>query len=273
MENKPLRIIVFLSVALAVVLAVVSYCGAFVPSTYERDAASMAAQGIGQDLVDLLLVAPLLLVSLAFMLKESKAAFYIYGGTVFYILYSFIIYNFGVHFNRLFLLYCLTLGLSLYAFIVFMVDFTKRDVKSWFTGNVPVRTVGIYLIIVAVVFYLLWLKDLVPAVLTNSIPKSVSDYDLLVNPVHVIDIAIALPGLIIAAVLMMKKHRLGFVLAPLCLVFTVLLAIALAGMVVMLQVRGISDDISVAGIFVVIAAISLVFLVVFLKNIKTAKKS
>jgi hypothetical protein len=52
MEIKQSRIIIVLSVLLAISLALVSYYGAFVPSTYERDAASMAAQGMGQDIVD-----------------------------------------------------------------------------------------------------------------------------------------------------------------------------------------------------------------------------
>ena len=81
-----------LSVILAAALAVVSVFGAFVPTTYERDAPSMAVQGMGQDWVDLFLVVPLLVLSLIFMLRGGRLAAYIFGGTVFYVLYLSLIH-------------------------------------------------------------------------------------------------------------------------------------------------------------------------------------
>jgi hypothetical protein len=268
MTGKPLRCVTILTVLLAVSLAAVSICGAFVPGTYSRDAASLAAQGIGQDLVNLFLVVPLLAGSLAFIRRGSRAALLIYAGTVFYILYSFVIYALGVHFNRLFLAYCLTLGLSFYAFILIMIEMAKMDVENWYGPGLPVRLTGFYLVVVSALFYLLWLKDVLPAVINNTVPRSVSDYQLLVNPVHVMDMAIALPGLVIAALLLMRRRRLGYILAPAALVFTVVLAIALAGMVVMSKAKGVSEDISIAAIFIVLAVISGIFLETFLKRLK-----
>ena len=124
------------------------------------------------------------------------------------------------------------------------------------------------MLLIAALFYLLWLKDIVPAIVSNRVPASVSDYGLLVNPVHVLDLAIALPGLIIAALWLMKKHRLGYILTPIFLVFIIILAVALIGMVVMLEYRGLSDDISVAAIFAVLAVVSALFLFVFLKHLR-----
>jgi hypothetical protein len=267
-SNPSIKILTGLTVVLAAALALVSVFGAFVPTTYERDAASMAAQGMGQDWVDLFLVVPLLILSLTFMLRGSRIASYLYGGTVYYIMYSFFIYAFGVHFNTLFLLYCLILGLSLYAFVLFMCEMSRQDIQSWYDEKVPTRSTGIFMLLIAALFYLLWLKDIVPAIVSNSVPASVSDYGLLVNPVHVLDLAIALPGLIIAALWLMKKHRLGYILTPIFLVFIIILAVALIGMVVMLEYRGLSDDISVAVIFAVLAVVSALFLFVFLKHMR-----
>lgn len=129
----------------------------------------------------------------------------------------------------------------------------------------------LFLLFIAVMFYLLWFKDIIPAIVNNSVPESVSNYNLLVNPVHVIDIAFALPGLIITAILLLKKHHLGYILAPISLVFIINLAIALTGMVIMVKVRGISDDTSVAAIFIILAVISFVFLIFFLRRLKTKK--
>jgi hypothetical protein len=146
-------------------------------------------------------------------------------------------------------------------------ELSKRDVTDWFKPKVPVRTTGIYLLFVSVMFYFLWLKEIIPSVLDNNVPKSVSDYNLLVNPVHVIDIAFALPGLIITAVLLMKKNRYGYIFTPISLGFVILMAIALIAMVLMVKIRDLSDEGSVAVIFVVLAVISAVFLALFLKNL------
>ncbi len=265
MHNKNLRIITILSVLLAFSLAVVSVFGIFIPVTYARDTASMAVQGIGQDIVNLFLVVPLLLVSMFLMLKSNIIGLYVFGGTVFYILYSFIIYCFGVHFNVMFLMYCVTLGLSVFIFIIFLYEAGKKDVRQWFNEKLPVKYIGIYLIIVSLMFYVLWLKDVFPAIINNTVPASVSGQNLLVNPVHVIDISFALPGILVSAVLLMKKNNLGYILSPVSLVFILILAIALAMMVVMMKVRGIGDDTSVVLIFVVIAVISLFFLFLFMR--------
>ena len=130
MSQQQIRVITILALILALSLAVVSFFGAFVADTYTRDAASMAAQGQGQDLVDLVLVVPLLIVSLIFSRKSSKIWTLLLAGIVAYILYSFIIYCFGVHFNRLFLLYCLTLGVSLYLFIIILHSLNGQEVES-----------------------------------------------------------------------------------------------------------------------------------------------
>ncbi len=273
MRKNQSTIVTILTILMAVSLAIVSICGAFLPVTYEREVPSLATQGIGQDLVDLFLVVPLLVILLIFVRKQNRAAMFLFSGTLFYILYSFIIYSLGIHFNYLFLLYCAILGLSTYLFIIMIHELMGMDAGSWFEERVPVRLTGIYLIIVAILFYLLWLKEIVPAVIHNRIPESVSDYNLLVNPVHVIDVAIALPGLILAAVLLMKKKTLGYILSLTGLVFIIILAIALAAMVIMLKVKGISEESSIAGVFLILALLSSVILFLFLRKMKAWEQS
>lgn len=103
-------------------------------------------------------------------------------------------------------------------------------------------------------------------------PKSVSEYNLLVNPVHVLDIAIFLPGLIITAILLLRKKQLGFVFAPLLLVFIILMALALFSMVIMLHVKGISEDLSTSVIFIILALISGFLFIGFMRAIEPNKK-
>ena len=266
MQLKHSRLLAGLTLVMTATLAIASYYGAFVPATYAHDAASMGTQGKGQDVFNLFIVVPLLLISLAFALRGNRVALLILSGTVFYVLYSYVIYAFGVHFNSMFLVYCAVFGTSFYAFLLCVTELTGLQAQQWFSDRTPNRATGIFFIVIATLFYLLWLKDVLPAILNNSVPANVVDNDLLVNPVHVLDIAIALPGLIATAILLFRKHSLGYVFAPIYLVFTILLALALIAMVVALKQKGITEDISVAGIFAALAVVSAVFLYKFLVN-------
>lgn len=271
MKMPYLRVLSFLTPLLAVSLAVVSAAGSFFPDTYERDAANFAAQGVGQDLVDLFLVVPLLLVTFYVARRGSRTAMLLYGGVLAYVMYSFVIYAFGLHFNRFFLLYCSTLGLSLYAFILWMKGMGKADLNDWFTG-LPVKARSVFLILVAVIFYGLWLSSVVPAVISDRVPEEILQNDFLVNPIHVIDMAFALPALIIAGFQLWKRESLGYLLTFVSLVFIILLTIALAVMVLMLRIREFSDDASVAIIFGVICVVSVIFLTPMLRQLNRSNQ-
>jgi hypothetical protein len=106
------------------------------------------------------------------------------------------------------------------------------------------------------IFYGLWLSALLPPILRGTVPEEIRQNDHLINPIHVIDMAFALPALIIAGVLLWKKQSLGYLLAAVSLVFIILLTLALAAMMGMLRFRGISDDASVVLIFGVICLVS-----------------
>ncbi|MBN1388823.1 MAG: hypothetical protein JW965_10270 [Bacteroidales bacterium] len=273
MSSSQLKTITILTFIMIIFLATASIFGAFVDITYARETASMAAQGTGQDIVDLFLVVPSIIVCLIHMRKNNRIATLIFGGLVFYVLYSFIIYSMGVHFNLMFLVYCFTLGSASYVFIFYFHALSRVNVKDWFNEKTPNQGLAVLFIIVAAMFYTLWLRDVIPAIIKNEVPKSVTDYDLLVNPVHVIDIAFALPGLIIAAVLLRKNHNLGYILAPVALVFIIVLSLALAAMVIMTRIQGISEDASIAIIFVILSVVSIGFLWAFLRKIKPVNNS
>jgi len=264
---KNAKILRILTILLALSLTIVSVAGAFFQETYARDSASLGAQGVGQDLVDLFVGVPLLLLSFYYTFRGSRLASLIYGGTLFYIMYSFIFYCFGVHFNQFFLFYCLTLSLSLYSFILLFSHLMHQQVEGWFE-QAPVKIVSVYLFVVALIFYVLWLKTIVPAIIHNQVPKDVSDYNLLVNPVHVIDLVFALPGLLIGSVLIRHNRGLGYIIGSFALVFMVLLTLALGAMVLVLIVRGISEDFTVAIVFGVLSVTSVIFSLLLFRRLK-----
>lgn len=268
MNKKQLKILNLLSLALLLCMGFASGMGIFKEDIYQRELPSLAAQGVGQDLVNLFVGAPILLLALLFMNRGSKTASWIFGGLIFYYLYSYIIYTFGIRHNNLFLVYCGTLALSTYIFIFWVYFNSGLDIKSWFSKEPPSRFTAIFLLAIAGMFYMIWLKDIIPPLLQGEAPEFVKENNYSPNPIHAIDLSFALPGLIMISILLFRKHKLGYLLSPVLLVFIVILAMALIGMMVMLKIRDISDDVSIAYIFAVLAMLGTLVLILFLRRLE-----
>ncbi len=268
MNLKYPKAVIYLSIVAAFFLTIVSFAGSFIPGTYYRESVSLAVQGRGQDIFDLFVIVPLLLLSMYFSVRGSRKALFISAGTAFYIMYSFFIYSFGIHFNSLFIFYCFTLGSSFYLFVLLIYELVNSGETGWFEGSVPVKSTAAFFIFIAAMFSFLWFSDILPAIFEGSIPAAVRDYNLLVNPVHVLDISFILPGLITISVMLIKKKKIAFILAPIMLLFTLLLSLALIAMAVMLVLKNVSEDLSLVGIFGVLAIISVLYLIRFLRRMK-----
>lgn len=132
MEKKNDVNILLLSGPLAILTAFVSYAGVFIESTYTKETAIYAAQGIGQDIVNLFFVVPILIIGAIFSYRKSKLGLLIWSGAIFYLAYSYTIYSFGLHFNHLFIAYCVILGLSFYSLVYFLIYSNKENVSDWF---------------------------------------------------------------------------------------------------------------------------------------------
>jgi len=268
MEKKTDILILILSLPLVILTAIVSYAGIFVESTYARENALYAAQGIGQDIVNLFIGVPILLIAAFFAWRKSKLGLLIWSGTIFYLAYSYTIYSFGLHFNNLFLAYCTILGLSFYSLIYFVIISLKEDISEWFETKVSTKSTGIFLIVIAILFYLIWFSEIIPAILTNVTPKSIIESGLLINPVHVLDIAICLPALIITGIALIKKKNIGFFLAPTMMIFCIFMAIAIAAMAFVMKAKGLETNLSLTIIFGLITFISSIFLHRYLRKLK-----
>lgn len=266
------RIILTMTFVLCALVIAVSVAGLFVPGTYAAETPNWTAQAFGQDIFDLFLVVPLLIITAVFIAKKSRTALLVWSGAVLYVLYTFVIYCFAVHFNSLFLLYCFILGLSFYSFVYFLLSQTRQPVTESFGGNEPAKLVSTYLIAVACVFYLLWLSDVVPNMIANATPQSIIDTGLLTNPVHALDLAIILPGFFVIGLLLLRRKPLGSLLAPTALVFMILMDITIGGLNIIMQIRGLEGSYVIAAVMAVLGLVSVILLVSYIKGIESSEK-
>ena len=268
LKKKHDTIILLLSVPLAILTAIASYAGIFVESTYVRETTLYASQGIGQDIVNLFIVVPILLISSFYASRKSKPGLLVWSGAIFYLAYSYTIYSFGLHFNQLFILYCAILGLSFYSFVYFILSAHKVNTAELFSDKISTRSTGVFLIVIAVLFYFIWLSELIPSIYQNETPRSVIESGLLINPVHVLDLAICLPALLITGIALIKKRSIGFLLAPAMLIFCIFMAIAIAAMVLVMKLKGLDSDLVLFSIFGIITVISIFFMIRYVRMLK-----
>jgi hypothetical protein len=103
-----------LAVALAVIGNVVALS---VDRIYENLTDVFLPQAIAQDVVDLALVAPLLVVCALLALRGSLRAWLVWLGALTFTVYNYVIYVVAIDFGPLFLLWTAVLGLALFSLI------------------------------------------------------------------------------------------------------------------------------------------------------------
>jgi hypothetical protein len=233
-----------------------SVAGAF-GHAYVNETPSWAAQGAGQDLANLAVVVPLLLSSAYLAWRGSIRALLVWVGVLLYLLYSYVLYAFYVHFNPFFLVYVATLGMTFYAVagVVLTTDYGR--VAQTFDRQSHVKGMSVFLMAVSVLFALLWLSEIVPALVRGVPPRGVEDLGFPVNPVHVLDLAFAVPGLFIAGVLLRRHHVYGFFFAVPCATFLIAMGTAILAMAWETERRGLPGASGVPIPIVIIIAASM----------------
>lgn len=207
------------SALVAVLAAITSLLGIFFQKTYSREAEAWAVQAVGQDFANLAVVA-LMLVCTYYLSKKSLKAYLVWLGAYIYLVYAFAIYAFFIHFNFLFLVYILILGLSFFTLIGGLMTADPTILSQSLLHNTKSKMASVLLMIIGILFGSLWLSEIVPALLSNKIPSDLVETGLWVNPIHVLDLAFVLPGMIITSALLWRKNLLGFLMAVPLLIFS-----------------------------------------------------
>jgi uncharacterized membrane protein YeaQ/YmgE (transglycosylase-associated protein family) len=249
------RIWMWLSLAATVLMAASSAAGVFLPDTYARETTTWATQGVGQDMANLFCIVPAMLITLHFALRASIRATLVWLGILIYMVYSYALYAFFIHFGPWFPVYVAVLGMSAYALFGSVIHIDLENISRLLGENPKAKLVSVPLLTFGVLFAAHWLSEIVPALASGTSPKGVADIGMPVNPVHVLDLAFVLPGLIATAVSIRKRRPLGLLFAVPLLTFSAVMGVAILSMFFVEHTRG--GSISAAPL-VIIGAVVLV---------------
>ncbi|WP_327004395.1 hypothetical protein OHA72_56745 [Dactylosporangium sp. NBC_01737] len=204
---------------------------------YGGETAVLADAAMAQDAVNLVLLAPLLVLLGTAAVRGSPGAYLVWLGCLWFAVYNYAIYAFSVHFGPLFLLWLAVLGLSTFAVVGGTSSLRVAAIEARYAGRrMPV--VGWLLIVVATLFAALWLREIVADLLAGGMSRSASDWKVPTNPVHVLDLAVFLPGVATTGVLLLRRHPLGYATAPGQLVFLALTCVPIMVTPLVAHLRG-----------------------------------
>jgi hypothetical protein len=258
----------WLTLPIIFLLALASGTGVFVKDFYYRETTTLKAITEGIDLILLFGFLPALVVSAILARRGSLRAMLIWLGMLGILIYAYGFNAVNLHFNSLFLVYVALLGCVLYAFIGGIVAVDLPRIKASFSANTPRQSVSVFLAVVAVLFYIVWLREVGAALINGDVPISVANWNVPTSMVHVIDMAILLPGMMITAVWLWRGKALGYVLAGVMLVIILTMTSALlAGGLWQIWV-GVFFRADLLAIFAIISIIDLGLLILFLKELQ-----
>lgn len=260
-----------LSAALLVVVVATAGLSLALPSLF-HDPAMTVGNLRGTCLVLFVVAAPALAWSLRATARGSARGQVVWLGSTAYIAYNAVLLTFGAIFNRLFLLDVAMLGLAVWALATLLPIVQRVGLHS----SMPPRTarwIGGYLAALALLFGLLWLRDIVPALLVGGTPDSLVGLAWITNPVQILDFAFTVPAALLAAVQLWRGGAAGLPLAGLLLV---LFAIETASIAVDQVFGHLADPAAPLGavpIMVGLTVLGLWPLTVFLRSLAPAVPS
>ena len=239
-----------LALGVAVVTVLISLLDLVHAPIFMRETASVKAQVLGQDVVNLVLGVPATLYTLQLSRKGSLKARTALIGLMAYYAYTFLSYNILFKLNDGFLLYTAGFGLSLYATLINMAGLDVKNLnitaspsaKKW----TPIVMAFILLIVVV-----LWTPDIAYFYSTGKIPARITMDGVHTLAIHFQDLSIVVPLALLTAWLIRKDENMGYVLAPVILVKALSIALAVLGMITVMHFSGTPAAIGESMVFVI----------------------
>ena len=192
------------SLLVALLVAIATVAGLmYGPTPYPTE--RMLLLKLPTDLFTLVVGLPLLLGSMWLARRGVLLGLLSWPGVLLYVLYIYLSYAIGVPLKVLFLAYVLLVAVSAYTVIGLVASIDATAVRQRVTGNVPARTAGGVLVVLAVLFTLMNTAQVLEA-LAVSTPD-----DLQQVSVWIADYAVMAPAWLLGGLMLWQRKPLGYV--------------------------------------------------------------
>jgi hypothetical protein len=233
---------------------------------YRSDSVTVAAQAAGQDIVTIFFGVPFLLLSLYLARKGLFKGRLLLTGALGYFLYTYASYSFLSMYNELFLIDVALMSMSFFAFTLSMMSFDMETVRPHFSEKLRVKAVGGLLIFIASALGLLWLKLIVPPLLSGTIPSELEHYTTLV--IQALDLGFVVPVSVLSGILLIKRKPFGYLLSAVMIVKETALLAAITAMMIAQAAAGVAVGGVVIAAFSVFDLAAVACLILIVRNVR-----
>jgi hypothetical protein len=178
---------------------------------YDPEPAAVPAL-LGQDMVTLLIAVPFLVESARRTRRGSTRALLCWMGALLYVAYFYYFYVVGIRLDAFFPVHVALVSMSMYGLLALFFALDLRELKARFDERTPVRLIGGFLIVSALVFAGMWLS------LTASAISAGRELDQVSRLVIAVDGVVLLPLTFFGGVWLWRRVPIGYPLAGLLLV-------------------------------------------------------
>ncbi len=238
---------------------------------YHNDSLLTATTFIGGDAITLFLSIPLLIVSIFLYNRASLRSQFFHLGMLSYFLYVGASAAFIAAYNNLFLVYLALFSASLFAFGFAFSAIDLKAIPSHITKNMPHRGLTAFLLVCSVALMMVWLSDVVGALIQGQAPTSLTSYTTLVT--YGLDLGIIAPSLLVAGILTIRRAPAAYPMASTLLILCILIGLVVIAQTVTQFIYGVyltpGQLIGYAGSFVVMASFAAWLIVLLLRNLSS----
>ena len=238
--NKTQKISINLSVFIILLSTIASIGGIFWDGLYQ-DNDFINRVWLGNDIITLLFVIPLMITSLVLTTKGCFKAKIIWLGTLWYMIYNYLLYSYGAAFNKFFLLHIFIFIFSVYAFILGLSSLNMVWLKAKITSNlkIPFKKISIYLMFFGLFIGGMWIAMSVNYVFSGDIPDGITQTGHSSAVVFATDLAFLVSLLIVGGFLLWRKNVWGYVISSILMMkcFLYPLVLALGGLLAYQETR------------------------------------
>ncbi len=193
---------------------------------FRYDTLLIGAGNRGQDAVVLFVEVPLL-VALLLLSRRGVAmrSRLLLAGVLGFFAYYYASMCFATAYNRLFALYVVLFGASVFAFALAVTALDPAMVAAAFPPRPSRGLIACYLLTVATLLTAVWLPPMLSSLITGGVPDLVSTYTS--ETTWALDLGLIVPAAVCAAVLLLRRRPVGHLLAALLIVLNLTIGLVL----------------------------------------------
>ena len=178
-----------------------------------RGPAAMNGSLLGTALVLVLVTVPVLLASMWLADRGCTLAYLGWLAGLTGIAYQGVMFAYATPFNAFFFPYVALLALGMWALIVTAARVPVDEIAAALGERAPRSLVAGWLLVNMAAFLLLWLKATVPAALSSAPPEFLIGTGMTTGVGQVLDLGFTLPAMTAAAILLLQRRPVGYVMA------------------------------------------------------------